>query len=137
MIIVEWKGGMAFEAASAGGLKITMDATPDSGGENQGPSPLDTLLSSLAACSAMDVVAILEKKQQNISSYRVEVSGERVPIGTWPRPFTHITIKHILKGEELEEWSVAQAVRLSDEKYCSVLATLRQSPTVDSEWEIE
>ena len=49
----------------------------------------------------MDVVNILEKKRQRVTSYRVEVEGHRIPPGTWPRPFTSITVKHVIQGENI------------------------------------
>ena len=84
----------------------------------------------------MDIVNILEKKRQKIDSYRVEVDGERVPTGTWPRPFLSITVRHIVKGD-VDPDALARAIELTDEKYCSVIATLRQGPKIESVWEIE
>lgn len=129
---------MVFGAEVPSGSGFTMDAYPEVEGQpTKGPTPVEALLSSIAACSAMDVVNILEKKRQKIDSYRVEVEGERVPVGEWPRPFLSITVKHIVKGENIDPDAVARAVELTDEKYCSVIATLRQAPRVESVWEIE
>lgn len=133
---VEWKGGMAFEAKGENGQILRMDAHPDHGGGDSGVSPVEALLSAAAACSAMDVISILRKKQQTVTSYRIEVSGERAPEGEWPRPFLSITIRHIVSGENLDEAAVARSVQLSDEKYCAVIATLRAAPQVDSIFEI-
>lgn len=110
---------------------------PEEGQEPIGPTPIEALLSSIAACSAIDVVSILEKKRQKVTGYRVEVEGERVPQGTWPRPFLSITVRHIIKGENIDPAAVARAIELTDEKYCSVIATLRQAPKIESVWEIE
>lgn len=137
MVNVEWKGGMAFEAAGPSGGRIVMDAYPEAGGSNQGPTPLETLLMGAAGCSAMDVISILQKKQQQVDSYRIEISGVRAPEGEWPRPYVSMTIRHIVKGPNLDPAAVARSVQLSDEKYCSVLATLRAKPEITSEWEIE
>ena len=114
-----------------------LDAHPESGGQNLGPTPVEALLGSAAACSAMDVISILEKKKQVVTSYRVEVDGVRGEPGVYPRPFQSITIKHIVKGENLDPMAVARAVELSDGKYCTVVTTLRATPEVRSEWEIE
>jgi putative redox protein len=137
MVVVNWTGGLAFEAVPPSGNKFTIDAHPAAGGENKGPTPVEALLSSIAACSAMDVLTILQKKRMIVRGYRIEVEGVRVPEGTWPRPFTSMVIRHILLGDNLDPRAVEHAVELSDEKYCSVLATLRQSPEVKSEWRIE
>lgn len=134
---VVWKGDMAFEATGNSGQSFTMDAYAESGGHNSGPTPVEALLGSLAACSAMDVVSILKKKKQVVTSYRIEVSGERTPEGEWPRPFKSITIKHIISGENLEDSAVARSIQLSDEKYCTVVATLRAAPEITTTYEIK
>jgi putative redox protein len=137
MINVHWKGDMAFEAELESGNKLRMDAYPEHGGHNSGPTPVEALLSSIAGCSAMDVISILKKKKQDVTGYRIEISGVRTTPGEWPRPFVTITVRHILQGNNLDPVAVARAVELSDEKYCSVLATIRSSPKVESSWAVE
>ncbi|HVL37762.1 MAG TPA: OsmC family protein [Fimbriimonadaceae bacterium] len=137
MFEVHWKGGLAFEARPPSGATFIVDAHPESGGEGKGPTPIEALLTAVAACSAIDVVLILAKKRQQVTAYRIEVDGARPPIGQWPRPFESIRIKHILEGPDLDPDAVARAVELSDTKYCSVIATLRAAPAVVSEWTIE
>jgi putative redox protein len=101
-----------------------------------GPSPMEALLTAVAACTAMDVISILIKKRQKVTGYRVEVAGDRPEPGTWPRPFTRITVKHIIEGESIDPDAVARAVELSDGKYCSVSATLRTAPEIHNTWQI-
>lgn len=137
MVTVEWKGGMAFEALPPSGNKFVMDAISEVGGQNLGPTPMEALCASVAACSAMDVIPILLKKRQSVTAYRIEVEWTRGPEGVFPRPITSMVVRHILSGENLDEASVARAVELSDEKYCSVMATLRATPTCVSEYRIE
>jgi putative redox protein len=137
MVTVEWKGKSVFEAVPPSGNRFRMDSHPDHGGTDEGPTPVETLLGAIGACSAIDIVSILEKKRQTVTSYRVEVDGERVPTGTWPRPFLTLTVRHILSGDQLDPDAVARAVELSDEKYCSILATLRATPKITTEWVIE
>jgi putative redox protein len=137
MVEVNWKGDMVFEADTPTGNKFVMDAYPEEGASNQGPTPLEALQSSLAACTAMDVISILHKKKQSVTSYRLEVEGERGPEDVYPRPFLSLTVRHIIKGKNLDPAAVKRAVELSDEKYCTVMATLRHGPTVKAEWRIE
>ena len=85
----------------------------------------------------MDVISILEKKRQKVTDYRVEIDGERTPQGEFPRPFLSIKVRHILTGENLDPTAVNRAVNLSDEKYCSVSATIRSAPPIVTEWRIE
>jgi len=98
---------------------------------------MEALLCSLAACTAMDVVLILEKKRQKVTRYRLEIVGERPPKGTYPRPFVTIKVKHLLTGENLDPMAVARAIELSDKKYCSVSMTLRAGVAMTSEWSID
>jgi len=137
MVTVNWKGGMAFEANPPSGNKFVMDALPEFGGEGSGPSPVEALAGAVAACSAMDVIGILQKQRQKVESYRIEVEWTRAPQGEWPRPITSMVVRHVVKGENLDENALAKAVELSDTKYCSVIATLRSAPVVTSEYAIE
>ena len=97
---------------------------------------MEGLLSSLAAFMAMDVISILQKKRQSVESYRVEIEGDRKPRGEWPRPFEAVRLRHIVKGE-VEEAALKRAIELSEEKYCSVSATLRFGPQITNSMEIQ
>ncbi len=136
MVTIAWKGKLIFEAETPSGNKLTFDS--NSGEEvSQGPSPMETLLAAVGACTAMDVISILEKKRQDVTGYRIEVEGERKPPGEWPRPYDRITLRHIVIGNDIDPVAVARAIELSDDKYCSVMATLKQTPRLVSEWKIE
>jgi putative redox protein len=137
MVKVNWVGGMAFEADPPSGNKFVMDSHVDFGGENRGPTPLEAFLASAAACSAIDVLAILKKKQQKVTAYRIEIDGERAPAGQYPRPYTSLVVTHIVQGEDIDPKAVERAVELSDSKYCSVMATLRHAPAICSQYKIE
>lgn len=136
MTTIDWKGQRVFEANPPSGNRFVMDAYPESGGQNLGPTPMEAFIAGAAACSAMDVIQILEKKRQKVTRYSIEIDGERTQEGVYPRPYTSITVKHIVEGDNIDPAAVAQAVQLSDEKYCSVIATLRATPTVKSIFEI-
>ena len=71
------------------------------------------------------------------AQYRVEIDGERGPRGVYPRPFLSITLRHIVRGENIDPAAVARAVELSDTKYCTVITTLRAAPEVKSEFVVE
>lgn len=113
-----------------------MDTFPDPGEETAGPTPFEAFLSGIAACSAYDVILILQKKKQKVHEYYVEIDGERTEEGKYPRPYISLTLRHVIKGEEIDQAAVEQAVKLSDEKYCSAIATVRQGPTVSSVFEV-
>ena len=98
------------------------------------PTPMELLLVALGSCSGVDVVSILKKKRQDVSAYRVEVRGERRD--EHPRSYKRMAVHHIVTGRNISEQSVAQAIQLSEEKYCSVAGTLRPSAEIVSSFEI-
>lgn len=137
MIDLVWRGGMEFHAKTSSGNSLVFDSDSDSESKSTGSSPLDFLLAAIAGCTAMDVVSILQKKRQDLQSYSITVEGARPEPGQYPRPFTSIFLRHSFSGTNLDPLAVARAIQLSEEKYCSVLATLRQNPHVVSTWSIE
>ena len=137
MVTVKWAGDMVFESTPPSGNKIVLDAYQEFGGTSKGPTPVEAFLSAIAACSAMDVLAILQKKKQRVTAYRIEVEGTRPPQGEFPRPFTTLVVRHIVTGESIDAHAVERAVELSDQKYCSVMATIRSAPPIVSEFKIE
>lgn len=137
VIELTWKGGLAFEAAPEDGVAFTLDADAAHGGQGLGPTPSDALLSAAAACSAMDTLAILQKKGQKVTGYRVEVDAEKRTAGDWPRPIEKIAIRHIVSGENLDEAAVKRSLQLTDEKYCTIVSTLRSTSDVSLTYTIE
>jgi len=82
----------------------------------------------------VDVISILEKKRQNITDYKVEITGERRD--EHPRAFTKMHVHHIVYGHDVSEQAVAHAIELSDTKYCSVAATVRPTVEITTSFEI-
>jgi len=97
-------------------------------------TPMELLLIALGSCTGVDVVSILKKKRQQVTSYRIEVSGDRRE--DFPRSYTRLEVKHIISGRGVSEQAVASAIELSDKKYCSVAATLRGSAEIVTSYEI-
>jgi len=97
-------------------------------------SPVELLLIALGSCTATDVAGILKKKQQHVTSYIIEVSGTRRD--DYPRKYTSMNVHHILTGRSISAKAVAQAIELSETKYCSVAATLRPTVEIQSTFEI-
>ena len=114
---------MHFEATTGTGRKLEFGDRPD---ENQ-HSPVEMVTAALGACTAMDVVSILDKKRQVYSSYRIEVRAEQR--GEYPQVLTRIEVTHILDGTVLLEQAVRRAVELSARKYCPVSAMLSAGAT--------
>jgi putative redox protein len=97
-------------------------------------SPMELLLLALGGCTGVDVIDILRKKRQHVSDYRIEVHGDRRE--EFPRCFTKLYVKHIVSGRGVSEKAVARAIELSDQKYCSVAATLRGTAEIVTSYEI-
>lgn len=128
--VVTWKHGMAFEA-SLDGFNFIIDAAPEHGGEGLGVKPKGLVLTSLAGCTAMDVISILQKMRQNVSALSVTADG--VLADTHPMRYTAITLRYVITGEGLDLEKVKRAVDLSQERYCGVYATLKPSVELRSE----
>ena len=99
-----------------------------------GLSPSETLLIALAACSSVDVVEILEKKRKKLTLLEVTTNGERDPDPPWA--YRKIHVKYRLGGQGLTGKAVTQAIELSQEKYCSVAATVRGVARLTYDYEI-
>lgn len=128
---VQWVGKERFIAQSPSGHLVAVDSNRSSNGA---PSPMALLLVALGACTATDVVSILAKQRQRLESLEVEVSGERAEEP--PRMWTRLEIVYKLRGL-LDEHAVERAIRLSEEKYCSVAATLRKTAPITYRIEIK
>jgi putative redox protein len=97
-------------------------------------TPVELLLIALGSCTAVDVISIMRKKREQVTNYRVEVRGERRT--EHPRAFTRMEVRHIVRGRKISEKALAQAIELSETKYCSVAATLRPTVEIISSYEI-
>ena len=120
-----------FVGITPSGHSITLDTDSS---RSIAPSPTELLLLAAGACTATDVASILTKKRQHVTSYVIEVSGVRRD--DFPRKFTSMKVHHILTGRNLSPHAVAQAIELSDTKYCSVAASLRPGVEIQTSFEI-
>lgn len=133
VVEVVLQDGMRFEAHDARGATASLDAAPP-GGEGAGMTPMEFLLVGLGGCTAMDVISILRKKRQEVTDYRVEVSGARAV--DHPKPYTDITIHHTVTGYNIAEEAVRHAIELSEEKYCPVHDMLSKAATISTTFEV-
>jgi len=116
-INVKWTGGEQYLAADEAGHVVVTDA------QGQGFKPPDLLLVSVVGCAGVDVVRILEKKRQKFSGIEVSISKEHAPDPPWP--IEKIEVEWVVRGQGLRQKAVEGAVRLSEEKYCSVTSSLK------------
>jgi putative redox protein len=132
---IVWAGEMAFTAHTASGHTLNMDATLANGGQNAAPQPLELLLVSLAACSAMDVLGILKKKRQPIERLSVRVRHERA--ADYPRVYTAIRVEYVVRGTGVQRAAVERAIELTETKYCPVHAMLAPTVAISHSYTIE
>lgn len=118
-------GEFGFEATDEKGHVIKMDSSPETGGQNFGVRPMQTLLMGLAGCSAIDVLTILKKQRQEVRDYKMVINGER-ETGEQPSLWKNIDVDFHLYGD-IDEDKAAKAVELAMNKYCSVSATLQKA----------
>ena len=114
---------MAFHAEPSSGHPLDFDDRQS----NTGGSPVETVLSALGACTAMDVVSILAKKRQAVTGYWVEVVGTQRD--EYPQVYTDVFVTHEVEGRELTEAAIRRAIELSATKYCPVSAMISAGAT--------
>lgn len=119
-----------FEGSNASGAKILLDNTSEPNAK--GVSPMESVLMAVAACSGIDIVSILKKQRQVITSFSAEIEGERIAVDE-AKPFKTIIIKFHLEGE-IDLSKAQRAAKLSFEKYCSVSKTFE--PNVDVQYSV-
>ena len=123
-----FKGPMAFEGLSESGHRIIMDASEEVGGENRGVRPMELVLLSLGGCTGMDVVSILRKMRVTYTAFEIEIDADRVL--THPKVYERLMLRYRLEGERASSDQIIRAVKLSQEKYCSVSAMLARTAEV-------
>jgi len=128
---IHWANNDFFVGITPSGHAQTMETDSHRG---SAASPMELLLVALGGCTGVDVIDILKKKRQHVTDYRIEVHGDRRE--EFPRAFIKLYVKHIVTGRAVSEKAVARAIELSDQKYCSVAATLRGTAEIVTSYEI-
>ncbi len=133
---VTWIGpGLRLVGEASSGPAIVLDhVLPGEEGRETGPQPMELLLISLAGCTAMDVVSILEKKRQPFTGLEVRVSAERAP--EHPKVYTQIHLEFIVKGKGVAPAAVERSIELSQTKYCPASAMLSKTAELTTSYRI-
>jgi putative redox protein len=113
---VSWQGDMVFSGTADTGFEVPLDAKPEAGGQDQGFRPIELMAISLAGCTAMDVISILQKKRQDVTDYEVKVQAARAD--EHPKVFTEATIEYHVTGHDVDEKAVKRSMELSATRYC-------------------
>jgi putative redox protein len=130
---LRWAGARLMLGVDSRGASIPIGYNRDSNPPWNGIKPSDLLLLAAASCSAYDVVEILEKQREPLEGLEIECIGEQIT--EQPYKFVSVHLKYHIRGK-VNPQKAERAIRLSEEKYCSVLATLRPGVELSSEFEI-
>ena len=128
---IHFAGNDLFVGITPSGHALPLDTDHQ---RNSAPTPMELLLVALGSCTAVDVISILQKKREDVKDYRIEVRGQRRD--EHPRSYSRMEVHHIVTGRNISEKGLAQAIELSETKYCSVAATLRPTAEILSTFEI-
>lgn len=128
---IRWTDGIQFVAEVGSGHAVVVDGAPDHGGRNTGARPMELVLAGAASCTAIDVVLMLKKSRQDVSTFSVDAEAERATED--PKVFTAIKLTFRVGGRNIDPAAVERAVKLSKEKYCSATAMLGHTATITTE----
>jgi putative redox protein len=123
-----WRGGLDFTGISDKGGMVQM------GPEDESIGPMQLLLTGLAGCTGIDIVTILEKKKATPADFKVKVRGKRAQ--KFPMVYTDIEVEYIFWSDNLKARDVEQAIKLSEQKYCSVSIMLGKTSKITSTYKI-
>lgn len=132
---ITWTGDVSFRAQTDSGHAVMMDGSPEHGGHNRGPRPMELVLVGMGGCTAFDVVHILRKARQDVVDCVADVQAERAD--TDPKVFTRIHVHFVISGRKLNANQVERAIHLSAEKYCSASIMLAKTATITHDFEIK
>jgi putative redox protein len=118
---VKWIGEKQFVGVDSSKHAVLMSTQDENNGTGMKPSEL--LLVALAGCTSVDVVGILEKKRQDLRGLQINVKGEQDENPPWA--YRRIEVEYVVTGRDIKEKAVADAIKISEERYCSVAATVR------------
>jgi len=127
---VRWVNGKQFVGTDSRNQSIVLSGDDPA----KGVSPSQVLLIGLSACTAYDVLSIMEKKRKPLTMLEIIATGDQDENPPWA--YHHIHLKFTVSGENLTEKAITQAIDLSQEKFCSVAATVRGVSKITTEFEI-
>ncbi len=122
---VVWKHGLSFTGLADTGFELPLGADPSVGGENDGFRPMELFAIGLAACTGMDVISILRKKQQDVTAFEVRTHVNRTD--QHPKVFSAVEVEYVVSGRSIDPAAVELSVELSITKYCPAQAMLSKA----------
>ena len=130
-----WVEGYQFVGTPPSNHAIVLDGSAKVGAADSAIHPGELLMVSLAGCTGIDVISILQKMKVEVDEFEVRVDGEAQP--EHPKYWKKINITFWIKGPDIPEDKLLKAISLSQEKYCSVSASLRNKVEITYNHEIE
>lgn len=127
--------GITFAGKTDSNHWVTMDGPEDFGGSDAGIRPKELVLLGLAGCTGSDVVSILKKKRIPLNNFEMNIEAEVAE--EHPQVFTKINLEYVFYGDEIKKEDVERAIELSQTKYCSVSAMLKNSVEITHSYRIE
>ncbi len=131
---LKWTDGIRFEGTSVFGHRIVTDGAKEVGGAESGYKPTELVLFSVAGCTGVDVVKILEKMRQDVTGLEIEVKAFHPD--EYPKPFNRIEIYYTFTGKNLDKKKIEKAISLSEEKYCMVSQSLKGMAKIVTNYKI-
>lgn len=131
---VTWNGRLSFTGTAGSGFSVPLGTDPAVGGDNDGFRPMALMAISLAGCTAMDVISILQKKRQQVTAFEVKVHTKQAD--THPKVFTHMTVEYLFEGRDIDPAAVERAIELSSTKYCPAQHMLEKSVEIEHTYTI-
>lgn len=128
IVTTKWKGGMQFQSDNPSGKTVIMDTDVEGTDKRFGLSPKAMMLSSLAGCSGLDIVPVLDKMKVKIDDLKMVIEGKLTD--EHPRYYHSVTVDYHFYGKDLKESKINRAVDLSVDKYCGVMEMFRQFATI-------
>jgi putative redox protein len=132
--VVRRIGGLSLAGKADSNHWVSMDGPAEAGGADAGTRPLELLLIGLGGCTSMDVLSILAKKRIKLDDFEVTLEADRA--AEHPKVFTALRMTYHFYGDDLRRQDLEEAIRLSEEKYCSVSAMLRKAAPIEIQLEV-
>lgn len=128
IVTTHWKGNMVFESDNPSGKTVIIDTDVEDSDKRYGLSPKSMMLASLAGCSGLDVIPVLDKMKVVIDDFKMVIEGELTD--EHPKYYHKVKVDYHFYGKDLKESKINRAVDLSVDKYCGVMEMFRQFATI-------
>jgi len=132
--IIKQIKGCSFIGKADSNHLVAIDTPKETCGSDAASTPMEMILFALGGCSAADVVSILNKKKIALNDFEINIEAERAE--NYPKVFTKINLEYVFYGKEIKSEHVERAITLSQEKYCSVYAMLKDSVSIKYSYKI-